>query len=100
MISGSVSVLNDSSYPVEGSPPQPLCSPSDLDVLIILCKHKWSCIDHPIFNFISYGHLNSSFRQFALSLTSVFIPRSYEETILVPDWKQAMDEEMYALVSR
>ena len=37
--------------------------------------------------------------KFALHLSSVSIPRSYEET-LVPAWKHAMDEEMGALFSR
>jgi len=30
----------------------------------------------------------------------MFITRSYEDAILVPSWKQAMDKEMNALLSR
>jgi len=41
-----------------------------------------------------------SFRQFVMSLSYVSIRRSYEEAILVPAWKQVMDEEMNALISR
>jgi len=55
---------------------------------------------HPISNFISYDNLNPTFRQFALSLSSESIHRSYTEVLLVPAWKQVMDEEMEALVSR
>jgi len=33
-------------------------------------------------------------------LSSVSLPGSYEEAILVPAWKQVMDEEIYALISR
>jgi len=33
-------------------------------------------------------------------LSSLSIPKSYEEVLLVPAWKQAMHEEMDALVSR
>jgi len=35
-----------------------------------------------------------------MSLSSISILRSYEEAILVPAWKQTIDEEMNALVSR
>jgi len=35
-----------------------------------------------------------------MSLSSVSIPKSYKNAILVPAWKQAMNEEMDALVSR
>ena len=35
-----------------------------------------------------------------MSLFSISIPRSYEEALLVPGWKQAMDEDMNALFSR
>ena len=49
---------------------------------------------------LKVDHLTPSFRQFALSLSSVSLPRSYEETILVPAWKQVMNEEIYALISR
>ena len=35
-----------------------------------------------------------------MSLSSVSMLRSYEEAILVPAWKHAIDEEMDALVFR
>ena len=35
-----------------------------------------------------------------MSLSSVSLPRSYEEVILIPAWKQGMDEEMDAFISR
>jgi len=44
--------------------------------------------------------LNPIFRQFALSLSSESIPRSYTKALLVPVWKQAMDKEMEAFTSR
>jgi len=48
------------------------------------CKGKWSCTDHLISHFIFNGHLNLSFCQFVMSLSSNSIPRSYEKAILVP----------------
>ena len=71
--------------------PQPSTPPSDLDVPIVFWKGKRSCTDHLIFHFIFYDRPNPSFRQFALSLSSVSISRSYEKAILVSAWKQAMD---------
>ena len=85
---------------VEGPPSPPSASPSDLDIFIILRKGKWSCTDHSILNFVSYDHFNFAFRQFALSLSSESIPRSYTEVSLVPAWKQAMNEKMEALTFR
>jgi len=86
--------------PVEGPSSQPSAPLSNLDVLIALRKGKRSCTDHHISYFIFYDRLNPSFRQFAISLSFVSIPRSYEEVILIPAWKQAMNEEMNALISR
>ena len=85
--------------PVDGPPPLPSAPPSDLDILIAFRKDKRSCIDHPISNFISYDHLNPTFRQFALSFYSESIRRSYTEALLVPALKQLMDEKIETLAS-
>ena len=71
-------------------------------ILMFHClrKGKRSRSDHHISYFVLYDHLTPSFRQFALSLFSVSLLRSYEEAILIPAWKQVMDEEMDALISR
>jgi len=68
---------------VEGPPPQLSVPSSDFDLPIVLRKGKRSCTDHHISHFVSYD-LTPSFRQFALSLSSVPLPRSYEEAILIP----------------
>ena len=52
--------------PVDGPSSPPLASPSDLEIHIALKKGKRSCTNHPNFNFISYDHLNPTFRQFTL----------------------------------
>ena len=79
---------------MECPPPQLSVPSSDFNVPIALRKGKRSCTDYPISHFISYDRLTLSFRQFALSLSSVSLPRSYEEAILISAWKQAMDEEI------
>jgi len=74
--------------------------PSDLDVSIALQKGKRFCTDHPLYNFVFYDRITPSFCQFVLSLSSIFILRSYENALLVPTWKQVMNKEMDALISQ
>jgi len=69
--------------PVDGHPPQPTASSSNLAIPIALRKGKRS-YTNPISKFIFYDHLNSIFHQFALSMSSESIPRSCEEALLVP----------------
>ena len=83
-------------FSVDGSPPQPSASLSSLDIPIALRKDNRSCTNHPISKFIFYDHLLSV----CFIRVSEYIPRSYEEALLVPTWKWAMDEEMNALVCR
>ena len=85
---------------MKGQLPQPSTPFYDLDVPIVLRKCKQSFTDHPISYFIFYDRLNFSFRQFVIFLSTVSIPRSYEDAILVPAWKQTMNEEIDTLVSR
>ena len=51
---------------VDDPPPAPSSFSFDLDIPIALRRGKRSCTDHSISNFISYDHLNPTFRQFAL----------------------------------
>jgi len=69
--------------PVDSPSPQPSTSLSDIDIPIILRKGNRSCTNHPISKSVSYDHLNSTFHQFTLSVSSENIPRSYEEALLV-----------------
>ena len=85
---------------MDGPPPQPSAPPSNLNIPISLRKCKRFCTDHLNSHFVSYDCLNPFFHQFFLSLSSVSIPRSYDEAILVTAWKKAMDKEMDALASR
>jgi len=62
---------------------QPSSSLSDLDIPIAFRKGNRSCTNHPISKFIFYDHLNLTFHQFALSVSSDYIPRSCEEALLV-----------------
>jgi len=64
------------SSPVDSHSPQPSAPPSDLDILIAFCKGNRSCTNYLISKFISYDHLNLTFRQFALSVSSEYTLRS------------------------
>jgi hypothetical protein len=88
------SVTAELSSPIAGPTPTDTSVSSDLHIPIAYRKDKQSCANHPISDFVSYDRLTQSFRQFALSLPSVPIPRSYEEALLVSAWKHAMDEKM------
>lgn len=67
------------------APTLPLLTQSDGDLPIALCKGKQSCTAHPLANSLFYEHLSPSFRTFAISLSSSFVPRSYHEAVLHPE---------------
>jgi len=81
-------------------PPPQLSSFSDLDIPIAFRNDNRSCTNHSISKFVFYCHLNLTFRQSALFVSSEYIPTSCDEALLVSVWKQAMNKEMDALVSR
>ena len=51
----------------DGGPP-PL-APTDLDISIAFRKGISSCTQHPIVNYVSFGHFSPSFPTFAMSIT-------------------------------
>ncbi|KAJ9689323.1 hypothetical protein PVL29_014817 [Vitis rotundifolia] len=54
---------------------------------------------HPIYNFLSYHRLSSSYSAFVSTLSSVSLPKSTSEALSHPGWRQAMVDEMTALHS-
>jgi hypothetical protein len=78
--------------------PSPLASADPtLDLPIAQRKGTRSCTSHPISHFVSYDHLSPSFRAFSVSLSSLVVPKSYQEALSHPGWRSAMEEEMRAL---
>ena len=69
----------------------------DLDLPIALRKSSLSCTQHPIAQFVSYGALKGSFRAFTTNLSRVSIPHDIHEALQVPEWQEAVNEEMKAL---
>ncbi|RVX13347.1 Retrovirus-related Pol polyprotein from transposon RE2 [Vitis vinifera] len=54
---------------------------------------------HPIYNFLSYHRLSSSYSAFVSTLSSVSLPKSTSEALSDLGWRQAMVDEMAALHS-
>jgi transposase InsO family protein len=85
--------------------PPPSSSPSadppsqdpTLDLPIAVRKGTRTCTSHPLSHFVSYDHLSPSFRAFSVSLSSVVVPKSYQDALSHPGWNSAMQEEMRAL---
>ncbi|WVZ16876.1 hypothetical protein V8G54_009858 [Vigna mungo] len=52
---------------------------------------------YPITDFISYNKFSSDFRNTVLSISSTTEPRTYKEASKIPQWTQAMQDELKAL---
>jgi hypothetical protein len=56
-----------------------------------------SCTQHPLFNYVSYENLSPVFRAFTSQLSCMEIPNTVQDALKVPEWKEAVFEEMKAL---
>ncbi|GJZ41104.1 retrovirus-related pol polyprotein from transposon TNT 1-94 [Tanacetum coccineum] len=77
----------------DSPPPSPV---PELDLLISLRKGKCTC-RYPVFAFISYDRLSTSFRAFAANLDSILVPKTVGEALAHSGWRASMIEEMNAL---
>ncbi|KAL6333802.1 hypothetical protein AAG906_028988 [Vitis piasezkii] len=68
-----------------------------LDEPIALRKGVRSCTQHPISKFVSYDNLSPSFHAFTTNLSRIDVPRTIEDALAVPEWKNDVLEEMQAL---
>ncbi|CAL5338710.1 unnamed protein product [Camellia sinensis] len=69
----------------------------DIDLPIALRKQPRSCTLHPIENFVSYNTLSAAYRAFTSNLDRVNIPKNVEEALEIPEWREAVIEEIRAL---
>ena len=70
----------------------------DLDLPIAVRKGVRSCTTrHPIANFISYGNLSPNYRAFVANMSTVEIPKTWQEAFKKTEWREAIDDEMNAL---
>ncbi|KAL5546962.1 hypothetical protein UlMin_006649 [Ulmus minor] len=71
----------------------------DYDLPIAQRKGVPKCPYHPIENHVAYGKLLSSYKAFVSNLDNVQIPKTVQEALKVPAWKQVVEEEIWALES-
>ena len=70
----------------------------DLDKPIAVQKGVRSCTNHPISNFVSYHRLSTSLKAFVTHLDSKkAMPKNVYEALKIPEWREAVMEEMRAL---
>ena len=89
----------------DDSPPVPPISPtqalSSIDHLPIALRkgNRSTRNPHPIYNFLSYHRLSSSYSAFISTLSFVSLPKSTSATLSHPGWRHAIVDEMAALHS-
>ncbi|RVW39488.1 Retrovirus-related Pol polyprotein from transposon TNT 1-94 [Vitis vinifera] len=87
------------SLPIPSASPAPaLLSPNDLPIAVRKGTRS-TRNPHPIYNFLSYHRLSSPYSAFVSAISSVSLPKSTQETLSNPGWRQAMVDEMTALHS-
>ena len=79
--------------------PTPVLPVAD-DLPIALRKGNRSTSNpHPIYNFLSYHLLSSTYSAFVSTISTVSLPKNTNEALSHPGWRQAMVDEMAALHS-
>ena len=63
---------------------------------IALRKSTHSCTQHPIANFISYTTSSPAFQALTEKVSAVEVPKSIQEALNHPEWRKAVEKEMYA----
>ncbi|RVW42968.1 Retrovirus-related Pol polyprotein from transposon RE2 [Vitis vinifera] len=87
------------SLPIPSASPAPaLPSPNDLPIAVRKGTRS-TRNPHPIYNFLSYHRLSSPYSAFVSAISSVSLPKSTQEALSHPGWRQAMVDEMTALHS-
>lgn len=70
----------------------------DLDIAIALRKGVYACTEHPIGNFVSYKTLSPSYQAFISAVDNIQIPHTIQEALADSQWKEAVQNEINALV--
>ena len=81
----------------QSDPKQIESSHSNLDEPIATKKGVRACTKHPISHHVSYNKLSPRFGAFTTSITDDEIPKSIQEALVTPKWREAVLEEIRAL---
>ncbi|XP_019055115.1 PREDICTED: uncharacterized protein LOC109115470 [Nelumbo nucifera] len=90
--------LSDSPNSGNLEPPDNPIIDSNLDLPIAIRKGKRTCSKYPITNYVSYDALSPSYCAYISAISSVSSPRSVTEAMHCPHSKEAMNQEMEALM--
>ncbi|KAI3456022.1 hypothetical protein Pfo_012685, partial [Paulownia fortunei] len=69
----------------------------DYNIPIVVRKGVRSCTKHPLSNYVSYKNLSPNFRIFTSQVSCMEIPKSVHDALKIPEWKEAVFEEVKAL---
>ena len=69
----------------------------DLDLPIAYTEGVRTCTKHPASKFASYHRLSLPFKAFATNPSSVTTPRTVQDALANPKWREAIYEELRAL---
>jgi len=75
-------------------------TPSNDDSARPIALSKGTCSTsnpHPIYNFLRYNRLSTSYHSFIFSVSSITIPKNVNETLHHPEWQQVMIVELQTL---
>ncbi|RVX01611.1 Retrovirus-related Pol polyprotein from transposon TNT 1-94 [Vitis vinifera] len=89
----------DDSPPVPPISPTPALSSTNHLPIALWKGNRSTRNPHPIYNFLSYHRLSSSYSVFVSTLSSVSLPKSTSEALSHLGWRQTMVDEMAALHS-
>ncbi|MCR2848127.1 hypothetical protein, partial [Heyndrickxia coagulans] len=64
---------------------------------IALRKGKRTCTQHPIQEFIAYDNLSHNHHALVSTFDEIQIPKSIQEALKIPEWREAVEEEAKAL---
>ena len=68
---------------------------------IAIRKGTQSCVkplSYDIANYLDYQQVSPSYKCFLTAIQNIKTPKNTEEALKIPNWKQAMDDEMLALI--
>ncbi|GAA0167155.1 transmembrane signal receptor [Lithospermum erythrorhizon] len=86
---------NSIPQPIQEPDPETESTQNDLDIPITL--RKGTSIRLPVEKFMAYTNLSPNFQDFIASLSDIVNPRDVREALQIPEWRDAVLEEMKAL---
>ena len=87
------------SLPIPSASPTPALPLVDNLPIALQKGNRSTSNPHPIYNFLSYHRLSSPYSAFVSAISSVSLPKTTNEALSHPSWRQAMVDEMDALHS-